>query len=326
MTRIGVTCDQPDPGAAGVPPDLAAALGSLGTVDAIPAAAVLGTHWGAVRPDIVFNAVRGTGEPAPRDRVVAALEALALPFTGSGSDVVQRSRSRALVKVALGSSRVPSAAASIAVGPPDLEQFRRRSFPLTIFPATDAYSAGQGVVVDSAADLEREAGILWSADPAPLFVERHHAGAVFCCVALGNGRDRVVLPPVTLDTVTGPTAGGLPAVGHVPDGLLDDIEAVVRATCDALGFLDLARVDVALSDNGVPHVVVVDPLPQVATDPSNPVSLAAEAAAIHGGELAQRCLIIAALRNGVPLPDAPRLRDVRHRTPPRGLRHRRRSA
>jgi D-alanine-D-alanine ligase len=324
MTTIGVTIDHPTASAGGpvaVPAVLAEALTPLGTVVAIPASGDLVTgRLTEPRPDIVFNGARGTGAPGDRERLAAALESLAIPFTGSGSATLALTASRPRTKEALGAHQVPTPAFSIVHDVADLEPLRRRRFPLALFRARDVYSARDGIVVESADDLEGEARRLWSLEDGPLLVERHLVGAVFCCVTLGNGRGRVVLPPVSVASSTSPTPRGLPAADHVPEGLMDGIERVVRATCDALDLLDLARVDVALSDTGVPHVVAVDPLPDLDRDGANPVQLAADAATMENGELIQRCLVLGAARAGVQLPQAPRLRDVRHRTPPRGLR------
>jgi D-alanine-D-alanine ligase-like ATP-grasp enzyme len=68
---------------------------------------------------------------------------------------------------------------------------------------------------------------------------------------------------------------------------MEVIETVAIDACQALDLRDLARIDLALSDTGVPHVVAVDPLPDFDADDANPVFLAADAG--HGmAELAQR--------------------------------------
>jgi D-alanine-D-alanine ligase-like ATP-grasp enzyme len=157
-----------------------------------------------------------------------------------------------------------------------------------------------------------------------VLVERYLPGSAFACIVLGNGADRVVLPPVSL--ASGSNPGDPPSVDHVPEGLREGVERVVLETCKALDLRDLARVDIALSERGVPHVISADPLPDLTGDLSNPVLLAADSTGLDQMEVIQRTLHVAAGRSGVPLPQSPAFDDLRYRTPPRGLRLRSRHA
>ncbi|MGQ0645943.1 MAG: hypothetical protein ACT4P7_00140 [Gemmatimonadaceae bacterium] len=329
MTKIGVMIDDQER-TSGATDALAlaftSALTALGSIEFLPVDD-LSQRLSASRPDIVYNAARAPRLQGDRHHLAALLELEAIPFTGSGSATLALSASRPRVKDALGRQQVPTAAFTMLSDVADLEPLTRRSFPMALFPPHGVYSARDGVVVENATELEREVLSLLSSSQGPVLVERYLSGAVFCCVMLGNDDRRVVLPPVSLTSVTSPTAGDLPSVDRVPHGLLEVIEGVVQATGTALATLDCVRVDVALSQTGVPHVVAVDPLPELRRDErSNPVLMAADAAGIDQGELIQRCLLLGAARTRVSVPLAPRLEEVRRRTPPRGLRLRAREA
>ena len=325
MTRIGITIDRPDDASAqrsGTAAPWARALSELGEVSLLQAGSALPAALQANRPDVVFNSAREPQPPGQRHHVAAILEMFGVPFSGSGSATLALTSSRARVKEALGARQVATAVYTIVHDPVQLAPLARRSFPLALFRPTEVYSADGALVVDDADQLEREARAIWSVGPTSLLVERHLTGDAFACVVLGNGADRAVLPPVSLAI----GAGAVPQVGHVPDGLLQGMERVALEACLALDLRDCARVDVALSDTGVPHVVAVDPLPDFTGGFANPVLLAADAAGMDDMELIQRTLVLAAERFGLTMPNAPRFDEVRRRTPPRGLRMRARHA
>jgi D-alanine-D-alanine ligase len=324
MTRLGVTIGLDDAGAAqwaSAAAVISRALRVFGEVDVTPANAELPAALRTLRPDIVFNAAR---DVAGRAATALTLEQVGIPFTGSSSSALTLTASRDRMKEALGTRLIPTAVFTVVHGPEDLVPLTRRSFPLVVFRTSNVFDARDCVVVEDAAELEREAQRLWASAPHPVLVERYLPGSAFACLVLGNGADRVVLPPVSL--VSGSNPADSPSIDHVPEGLREGVERVVLETCRALDLRDLARVDIALSERGVPHVLSADPLPDLTGDMSNPVLLAADSTGLDQVELIQRTLHVAAARTGLPLPQSPMFDDLRYRTPPRGLRLRTRHA
>lgn len=324
MTRLGVTIGLDDTRAAewaSAAAVISRALRVFGEVDVTPANSELPAALASRRPDVVFQAARGV---ADRVRTALTLEQSGIPFTGSSSSALTLTASRERMKEALGTRLIPTAVFTVVRGPEDLVPLTRRSFPLVVFRASEVFHGRDCVVVEDAAELERETQRLWATAPHPVLVERYLPGSAFGCLVLGNGADRVVLPPVSL--VSGSNPGDSPTIDHVPEGLREGVERVVLETCRALDLRDLARVDIALSERGVPHVLSADPLPDLTGDLSNPVLLAADSTGLDQVELIQRTLHVAAARCGVPLPQSPMFDDLRYRTPPRGLRLRARHA
>ena len=325
MTTIGVVVSSADVWSEAAAIDaafIARALEPLGDVVPIPSAGNLREILGAVRPDIVFHATTAAATAADRVRVASILEECGLPFTGSDSQAIAVTSSRQQWKDRLGAAEVATAAYTLVASAVDIEPLTRRSFPLAIFASGPEGPSSDYVVADTAADLERIAAAWRAAQSAPVLVERHLQGVTLCCVVLGNGR-RLVLPPVSLTSMATPSPDGRPWVDPLPDGLHQGVERVALAACDALGLRDLSRIDVALSDAGVPHVVAVYALPSLAPGDTNPVSLAAQAAQLESGDLVLHCLVAAAERTGVAIRPWPGLHEVRRKTPPRGLRRRR---
>jgi D-alanine-D-alanine ligase len=323
MTTVGVTID---PRAANAPGTrtttdlLTAALEPFGRLTFLPAGAGFRSRLDNAAPDIVFTAMRFHGAARLAVEVAEQLEAAGVPFSGSGSAALSVAASRRQVKDRLSRWHVPAAAYSVVEAPGELDRLAGQRFPLAVFPDQQASSAPGGLVVDSAAALESAAGRLWDEHEHALLVERHLTGVTFSCLVLGNSPVRTMLPPVSLPSASNPTPGSLPALDHVPLGLLEVLETLALDACNALELRDIARVDLALSDAGVPHVVAVDPLPDLHEDEGNPTTLAIAAAGMDTAELAQRCLMLSAARTGVELPALPSHVDVRRRTPPRGLR------
>lgn len=325
MTMIGVVVSGGDVRSEAAASDaafVARALEPLGEVVSIPAAGNLREVLGAVGPNIVFHATDVAATAADRVRVTSILEECGLPFTGSDWQAIALTSSRQQWKDRLRTAEVATAAYTLVASAGDMEPLTRRSFPLAIFASRPEGPPAEYVVADTAADLERLAAALRDAHSAPVLVERHLQGVTLCCVVLGNGR-RIVLPPISLPSLATPSPDGRPWVHPLPDGLLQGVERVALAACDALGLRDLSRIDVALSDAGVPHVVAVYALPSLAPGDANPVSLAAQAAQLEGGDLVLHCLVAAAERTGVAIRPWPGLHEVRRKTPPRGLRRRR---
>jgi len=157
----------------------------------------------------------------------------------------------------------------------------------------------------------------------PVLVEEYLPGTEFTCAVLGNGDGARVLPIVAMNFGALP-AGAAPVYGYEakwlwdrPERPLDIFEcparvspalarAVERVALDAyrvLGCRDWSRIDVRLDAAGEPAVMEVNPLPGILPDPADNSCFpkAARAAGIGYDELIQRCLTLAAERQGVVL-------------------------
>lgn len=157
----------------------------------------------------------------------------------------------------------------------------------------------------------------------PVLVEEYLPGAEFTCAVMGNGDGAHVLPIVGMNFDALPP-GALPIYGFeakwlwdrpenpldifacpapVSDALRHDIERVTLDAYRVLGCRDWSRIDVRLDAAGTPNIVEVNPLPGILPNPDDNSCFpkAARAAGMSYDQLIQRCLTLAADRQGVPL-------------------------
>lgn len=294
-------------------------LAPLGNVSITPAESVSATLLRSAAPDLVFVGMHSPEGTRSRSEILRLLESTSLPLTGSSADAVQRSDSRLHLKEALAAVQIAAPAGTVVTPATDLEPLLKRSFPLAVFSSPDTTGGvDRGIMVEDQNDLRSIADRLWKAK-GTFLVEPFSTGAHFACVVLGNGDEATILPPVSIL----PTAV---RVDHVPMGLDDAIERMVLGTYRALQLIDIARIDVALTETGIPQVVAVDALPDLVGGFGNPVLLAADALGVDGTELVQRIAVTAGARQGIAFECDLDLEDLKRRTPPRGLRLRTRLA
>lgn len=313
--RIGVAFDE-GPNDEG---DLAAlALAPLGEVVPIPASDNMAFRLREARPDIVLNLARGNGSPERRLQVPASLEQLAIPFCGSGSATHSACVERPRLKAALAARGIPTASASVVESLDQLAPFRHRAFPVAIRSARGVSSCFATLVAHDFDDLEAIAAELRAASDEPILIERFLPGESFACVILGNGAESVALPVVSVPNdpyAARPSAHAVQPV-RIAHGLAEDIASIAMRAFVALQCRDVARIDIRLSDAGVPHVCGVDPVPGVTSAGDGAMVSAASAAGFDNRELVQRILLVAAAREGLRIPLAPALRRISRHTPP----------
>lgn len=320
--RIGVAFDD-GPNDEGL---LAArALAPLGEVVLIPADDAIADRLRDARPDIVLNLARGDGSPERRLHVPASLERLAIPFCGSGVATHSACLERPRLKSALAARGIPTAGFSVVESVERLAPFRQRAFPVAIRRARGVSSCFATLVAHDFDDLESIASELFAAADEPILIERFLPGESFACAILGNGAESVALPVVSVPNdpyATAPALTNARATAsaarpvRIAAGLAEDIAGIAMRAFAALHCRDVARVDIRLSDAGVPNVCAVDPIPPFSSDDGAAMAAAARAAGLDHEELLQRCLLVAAAREGLRVPHAPELRRISRHTPP----------
>lgn len=303
--RIGVTHD------AGLDDEsvlTARALESLGEVTMLAADRSLPTQLRDTHPDIVFNLARGAGVPSRRLHVPAFLEFFGIPFSGSDAVTHAACVERSRMKEAMAYHGIPTPSFAMVDSVVQLAPLARRAFPMAARRSRGVSSCFATLVAHDFDELESIVAELLAASSEPVLVERFLPGPAFACSVLGNGADAVTLPVVGIRherfAPVAPLAGECPA--RISDGLAEDIAALALRAFHALGCRDVACVDIRLTNEGVPNVCGVDPLPPFAAgDDSGSLLSAARAAGVGDNELVQRCLVLAAERSGIDLPTAP---------------------
>ncbi|HMN10003.1 MAG TPA: hypothetical protein PKC83_14570 [Gemmatimonadaceae bacterium] len=294
------------------------ALAPLGDVVPIPVGDRLADLLRATRPDIVLNLARGNGSPERRLRVPASLEALDIPFCGSDSATHSTCVERPRLKATLAARGIPTATATVVDAPGQLAPFRHRAFPVAIRRARGVSSCFATLVAHDFDDLEAIVAELRAASDEPVLIERFLPGESFACTILGNGTESVALPVVSVPNDPYAAAPAVPWAKpvRIAHGLAEDIASIAMRAFHALGCRDVARIDIRLSDAGVPHVCGVEPVPAFTGRGDGAMISAARAAGVGEAELVQRCLVVAAAREGIRLPSAPALRRISRHTPP----------
>lgn len=319
MTTIGITHDGASHECGETDLDLnrvVEALRELGQVVDLPVDSELPRRLRDDDIDIACNFARGSTGHYHRFQVAALFEHFQIPYTGAHARAHETTGSRFRFKEALHAHDVPSAAYSVVRSRADLAALRRRRFPMAIFCSRNLPQPGERLVAHDVVELETLCDPLLL-DGEPIMVEPH-VEASFACLLIGNGRSRSMLPPLAIDW--GTTSDRRPVVERVPVGMLEELDGISRRAADAVGCRDWTLVEVGLSEGGVPTVVSVDTLPLIGcTRAGDLVTLATQSAGLEMRELVQRCLLAAAERSHVPLPQAPAMSRLPRFTPPRGL-------
>jgi D-alanine-D-alanine ligase len=279
--RVAVTHDA---GAVAGPPD---AAGVLESVDAVVAS--LGRLGHAAFPvavgrplervlsrlagvDVVFNLTEGLdGQGEAEPRAAALQELTGRPVTGARSDTLALARRKDRVNALLTSRGVPVPAWTLA-GPETARVWTR--FPAIVKPAGEDGSVGihESSVVDDAVEL----ATALARTPEPALVQAFVGGRELNVAIVGevvlpvseivfHGSQRIVSygakwsPGSPADLDTRPVC---PA--RISATLHAQVVELARTAWSAVGGTGYGRVDLRTDDAGVPHVLEVNPNPDLA--------------------------------------------------------------
>jgi D-alanine-D-alanine ligase len=229
-------------------------------------------------PDCAFNLCESmAGDARLESAVPLLLELLGVPFTGSPPEVLSFGLRKDRVKQRLEAAGIPTPAGRVlarADDPCDLP------FPLIVKPVREDGSVGIWAtsVVADAASLRRAVEAVVTSLRQPCLVEQFVDGREFNVALLGHPTPRVLplseidftgLPPESPRIVSYDAkwnSGSVDDLGTVPvlhPSLPGAVAARVRRVAGeafrAVGVRDYGRVDVRLSNTGVPYVVDVNP-------------------------------------------------------------------
>ena len=286
----------------------AAALHRAGfEVQKIPtgrSAAALVAHLEALRPAVVFNMGESfAGSTAMEPHLAAMLELLELPYTGNSPWTLAMARDKALAQRLLQGYGLP-VVQSVTVGnfdglrDGDLDNLTP---PLFVKPRFE--DASHGITADNfcagAAEAHRLAERLSREFQQPCLVQEFLPGREFLAGVILDGQ---LLPLSEIDwqlpegwprILTGeskwmeesPYFRGTPVKcpAEVEEPLAGQLRDLARRACQALECRDYARVDIRLDGQGAPHILEVNPNPDLS--PQAGLARAASCGGIHYDEL-----------------------------------------
>ena len=316
-----------------LPPDAWADLDSEATVEAIAAALRSAGHQVSLLegnpdafevlrrnpPDIAFNICEGHRGDAREAQIPAILEMLGIPYTGSRVLTQALSLDKAMCKRLFHYHGLPTPPFQVfyrADEPlaPDLE------FPLFVKPGWEGTGMGvtpRSIVHDEHA-LRQQVEYILDTYRQGALVERFIEGREFTVGVLGN-EIPFVFPPMEIDLSECPpeeaglytarvkselaTAPRYLVPAPLPAALSETLQRLALGACQAIGVLDVARVDFRVDREGRPWILEINALPGLNPELSD-LCIYAGLLGIPYEWLINRILDLACARYGLPTSEA----------------------
>lgn len=242
------------------------------------------------RVDMVFNIAEGRRSRFRESEVPALLDYLNIPYTGSNTFALALALNKALTKKILKAEGIPTPRFQIfSKGNEKLNSLLK--FPLIIKPNCEGSAKGiniSNVVNDEAALFKKVREVIGSYKQQAL-VEEFIDGKELTVGILENGKT-TILPILEIDFSTCSGSGeyfyswrmkeyqgnkdmGLSPTFHCPARLDRATEAKIKEialkTHYAVGCFDISRTDIRLSQDNIPYVLEINPLPGLDPHESN---------------------------------------------------------
>ena len=284
-------------------------------------------------PDIAFNICEGHHGDARESQVPALLEMLGIPYTGSKVLAHAISLDKAMAKRVWRDCGLPTAPFQVFYhGDEPLD--RQLAFPLFVKPVREGTGMGingNSVVRDEAA-LREQVGWVIQTYRQPALVEGYLPGREFTVGLIGNslapGQQRWnnwydeqgfhLFPVLEIDSTVGAVQGlynteaksyypgeeGAPLYlcpADIPPVLEAELKRLAVAAFEAIGALDVSRVDFRLGADNCPYLMEINTLPGLNPTVSD-LCIMARAEGMHYADLINEILNLAVDRYGLGIP------------------------
>jgi D-alanine-D-alanine ligase len=276
----------------GQPPDAWADLDSEHTIDAIAEALRQGGHrtifleanvelidkLREVKPDICFNIAEGHYGDSREAQIPALLELLRIPYTGSRVLTQAISLDKTMTKrvwKSFGLHTGPFQSFSRANEPLD----PALTFPLFVKPSREGTGIGvtpKSIVRDEQ-ELRDQLDHMIRTYEQPALVEPFLSGRELTVGVIGNPPNQYVFPPIEVRTdAVAPGESGLYTYhvkAHIGDAMsylsvptlepafLAQVQQMALDAHNAIGALDVSRVDIRCDEAGAPYLLEINTLP-----------------------------------------------------------------
>ena len=282
------------------------------------------------KPDICFNITEGIYGDAREAQIPAVLELLRIPYTGSRVLTNALTLDKVMTKRIWQNLGLPTAPFQVFVH--GHEPLRAdMSFPLFVKPSREGSGMGMdaGSIVHTEAQLYARVQLVIARYKQPALVEQYLTGREFTVGVLGRAGappasrmptryqadGYVHLPILEIDSQISHTPGvygfdnkqldvgdsqgaGLICPAPVSDAFAAQLCQLAIAAHEAVGALDIARVDMRLDAHGAPMLVEINTLPGITPDYSD-LMLITNAAGIAYHDFVLEILYLAADRYGL---------------------------
>lgn len=262
---------------------------------------------------IIFNWCENIpGIPKSEATVIKILDEMGFTYTGSPSDVVEKSWDKPAIKKMLEENRIPTPTWRVFESP-DCEDWH--CFPAIVKPAREhcSYGVTSESVVTNTEEISSRIKYILDKFKGPALVEDFIDGREFHVSVWGNG-DIEILPPAEMDfsrcndfherlctyeSKFEPDSVLFNKIGVVVPAKLTENELdCLRASCitayKLLGCRDYARMDIRLRD-GIFYFLDINPNPDIGYETS--MAFAAQSLGLSYGQMIAHLIHFACLRH-----------------------------
>lgn len=242
------------------------------------------------RADMVFNIAEGKNGKFRESEVPAVLDYLDIPYTGSNTFSLALALNKGLTKKILKAENIPTPAFQI-FSKGNEKLISGLHFPLMVKPNYEGSAKGinKSNVVHNNEELYNKVKEIINLYKQEVLVEEFIEGREFTVGILENGKTEV-LPILEIDFSTCKKSGeyfyswrmkeyqgddkqGLTPTFYCPAKLDKNIEEKIKEvalrTHFAVGCSDISRTDIRLSEDNIPYVLEINPLPGLNPKESN---------------------------------------------------------
>lgn len=240
--------------------------------------------------DIVFNIAEGKSGKFRESEIPALLDYLNIPYTGSNTFALALALNKAFTKKILKAENIPTPRFQVFVkGDEEFDSDLR--FPLIVKPNCEGSAKGINIsnVVENKTALFAKVKEIINVYKQEALVEEFIFGKELTVGILENGSAEV-LPILEIDFSSCRKSGeyfyswrikefqgneelGLAPSFHCPARLDNETERRVKEvalkTHRAIGCCDISRTDIRLSEDNIPYVLEINPLPGLDPNESN---------------------------------------------------------
>ncbi|MFZ5516220.1 MAG: D-alanine--D-alanine ligase family protein [Candidatus Zhuqueibacterota bacterium] len=287
-----------------IPPDFFAEGDSVDTINSVLDAIRSGGHevfsveaddtapatLENLRPELVFNIAEGLFGDFRESYIPLVCERLGLPYTGSDPLTLAICLNKARTKEILNYHSIPTPPFRV-LHPLQKIELNDFYFPAIVKPIAEGSSKGifNDSVVEDPKQARKKIEEILARYNEPVMIEKFLEKDEYTVAIWGNGKEVDVLPIVAISYDDLPE-GARPIYSYeakwiwdTPDKPLEifkcpapltylqqrNIEDVVRDTYRVMHIRDWCRIDIRMDDQGVAHILELNPLPGILPNPED---------------------------------------------------------